>query len=140
MKVSIVSFVGVIMLAGVVVNSSIVLADYIKTRRLRGEEKNEAILNACPRRVRPVMMTMLTTVLGLLPMAIGMGEGSEMMKPMAIAMITGMLISTVVTLLFTPVYYSILDSFSQHFADKHAAKKKKRALQEKEENPRVEDQ
>jgi HAE1 family hydrophobic/amphiphilic exporter-1 len=140
MKISIVSFVGVIMLAGVVVNSSIVLADYIKTRRLRGEEKNEAILNACPRRVRPVMMTMLTTVLGLLPMAIGMGEGSEMMKPMAIAMITGMLISTVVTLLFTPVYYSILDSFSQHFADKRAAKKKKPALRGKEEVPHVEDQ
>lgn len=140
MKISIVSFVGVIMLAGVVVNSSIVLTDYIKTRRLRGEDKNEAILNACPRRVRPVMMTMLTTVLGLLPMAIGMGEGSEMMKPMAIAMITGMLISTVVTLLFTPVYYSILDSFSQHFADKRAAKKKKPALQGKEEIPHVQDQ
>lgn len=139
MKISIVSFVGVIMLAGVVVNSSIVLTDYIKTRRLRGEEKNEAILNACPRRVRPVMMTMLTTVLGLLPMAIGFGEGSEMMKPMAIAMITGMLISTIVTLLFTPVYYSILDSFSQHFADKRAAKKKGPALQRKEEIPRVED-
>jgi len=139
MKISIVSFVGVIMLAGVVVNSSIVLTDYIKTRRLRGEEKNEAILNACPRRVRPVMMTMLTTVLGLLPMAIGLGEGSEMMKPMAIAMITGMLISTIVTLLFTPVYYSILDSLSQRFADKRAAKKKRPALLGKEESPRVED-
>lgn len=139
MKISIVSLVGVIMLAGVVVNSSIVLTDYIKTRRLRGEEKNEAILNACPRRVRPVMMTMLTTVLGLLPMAIGMGEGSEMMKPMAIAMITGMLVSTVVTLLFTPVYYSILDSFSQHFADKRAAKKKGLAHQGKEEIPHVKD-
>ena len=140
MKISIVSFVGVIMLAGVVVNSSIVLVDYIKTRRLRHEEKDEAILNACPRRVRPVMMTMLTTVLGLLPMAIGMGEGSEMMKPMAIAMITGMLISTVVTLLFTPVYYSVLDSFSQNFADKRMAKKGKPALCGKEELPNVEDQ
>ncbi len=139
MKISIISFVSVIMLAGTVVNSAIVLVDYIKTRRLRGEEKNEAILNACPRRVRPVMMTMLTTVLGLLPMAIGMGEGSEMMKPMAIVMITGMLLSTIVTLLFTPVYYSILDSFSQRFADKRAAKKKKPALQGKEETPRVQD-
>lgn len=109
MRISIVAFVGVIMLSGVVVNSSIVLVDYIKIRRSRGEEKNEAILNACPRRVRPVLMTMLTTVLGLIPMAIGLGEGSELMKPMAIVMITGMLISTVVTLLFTPVYYSILD-------------------------------
>ncbi|MET0017623.1 efflux RND transporter permease subunit [Oscillibacter sp.] len=140
MKISIISFVSVIMLAGTVVNSAIVLVDYIKTRRLRGEEKNEAILNACPRRVRPVMMTMLTTVLGLLPMAIGVGEGSEMMKPMAIVMITGMLLSTIVTLLFTPVYYSVLDSLSQRFSDKRAAKKKRPALLGKEEPPRVEDQ
>ena len=142
MKISIVSMVSVIMLAGTVVNSSIVLVDYIKTRRLRHEEKNEAILNACPRRVRPVMMTMLTTVLGLLPMAFGMGEGSEMMKPMAIAMITGMLISTVVTLLFTPVYYSVLDGFSQRSAEKRAAKRAKKlaAKAGKEETVRVEDQ
>ena len=126
MKISIVAFVGVIMLAGTVVNSSIVLVDYINTRRGRGEEKNEAILNACPRRVRPVMMTMLTTVLGLLPMAIGAGEGSEMMKPMAIVMITGMLISTVVTLLFTPVYYSLLDSLSHRFSHRKERKGKLR--------------
>lgn len=125
LKISIVSFVGVIMLAGTVVNSSIVLVDYIKTRRQRGEEKNEAILNACPRRVRPVMMTMLTTVLGLLPMAVGMGEGSEMMKPMAIAMITGMLISTIVTLLFTPVYYSLLDSMSDRKGRKERRRRRK---------------
>jgi HAE1 family hydrophobic/amphiphilic exporter-1 len=140
MKISIVSLVSVIMLAGTVVNSAIVLVDYIKIRRLRGEEKNEAILKACPRRVRPVMMTMLTTVLGLLPMAVGMGEGAEMMKPMAIAMITGMLLSTVVTLLFTPVYYSILDSFRQKFADKRAVKKGKSAPEKKEEVLSVEDQ
>lgn len=125
MKISIVAFVGVIMLAGVVVNSAIVLVDYIKTRRLRGEDKNQAILNACPRRVRPVLMTVLTTVLGLLPMALGLGEGSELMKPMAIAMITGMLISTVVTLLFTPVYYSLLDSLSARFARRGAGRRKK---------------
>lgn len=109
LKISIIAFVGVIMLAGVVVNSSIVLVDYINIRRGRGEDKETAILNACPRRVRPVMMTMLTTVLGLLPMAIGYGSGSELMRPMAICMITGMLLSTVVTLFFTPVFYSLLD-------------------------------
>lgn len=126
MKISIVAFVGVIMLAGVVVNSSIVLVDYIKTRRLRGEEKNEAILNACPRRVRPVLMTALTTILGLVPMAAGMGEGSELMRPMAICMVTGMVISTVVTLLFTPVYYSVLDSLSEKFARGRAERRKLR--------------
>ena len=109
LKISIIAFVGVIMLAGVVVNSSIVLVDYINIRRSRGEDKETAILNACPRRVRPVMMTMLTTVLGLLPMAIGYGSGAELMRPMAICMMTGMLLSTVVTLFFTPVFYSLLD-------------------------------
>lgn len=111
-KISVVAFIGVIILAGTVVNSAIVLVDYIKTRRSRGEDKNTAILNACPRRVRPVLMTTLTTILGLVPMALGLGDGSEMMVPMAVVMITGMVISTIVTLLFTPVYYSLLDSLS----------------------------
>ena len=110
MKVSLLAFVGVIMLAGVVVNSSIVLVDYIKIRRGRGEDKETAILNACPRRVRPVLMTTLTTILGLLPMVFGTGEGGEIMQPMSLVMITGLVISTAVTLLFTPIYYSLLDS------------------------------
>lgn len=126
MKISIIAFVGVIMLSGVVVNSSIVLVDYIKTRRLRGEEKNEAILNACPRRVRPVLMTALTTILGLVPMAVGTGEGSELMRSMAVVMISGMVISTVVTLLFTPVYYSLLDGMSQNFADRRKKRRESR--------------
>ncbi len=109
-SISIVALIGVIMLAGTVVNSSIVLIDYIQIRRRRGEDKNTAILNACPRRVRPVLMTTLTTILGLLPMQFGGGEGSEMMTPMSTVMITGMVISTIVTLLFTPVYYSLVDS------------------------------
>lgn len=109
-SISIVAFIGVIMLAGTVVNSSIVLIDYIQIRRKRGEPKNDAILNACPRRVRPVLMTTLTTILGLLPMQFSGGEGSEMMVPMSTVMITGMIVSTIVTLLFTPIYYSLVDS------------------------------
>jgi len=116
MKISIISLVGVIMLSGTVVNSSIVLVDYIKIRRQRGEEKNEAILNACPRRVRPVLMTTLTTILGLMPMAVGYGDGAELMQPMAIVMIAGMVISTIVTLFITPVYYSLLDSLGAKFS------------------------
>ena len=112
-KISILAFVGVIMLAGIVVNSSIVLIDYIQIRRKRGEDKNTAILNACPLRVRPVLMTTLTTILGLLPMALGIGEGAEMMIGMATVMITGMVVSTIVTLLFTPVYYSLVDSLTE---------------------------
>lgn len=70
-------------------------------------------MEACPLRVRPIMMTTLTTVLALIPMAVGSGEGNEMLQPMGVVMISGMVISTVVTLLFTPVYYSLLDSLSE---------------------------
>ena len=112
-KITIVGIIGVIMLAGVVVNSCIVLVDYINIRRRTGESREEAILNACPRRVRPVLMTTLTTILGLMPMALGTQEGGEMMAGMAIVMIFGMVISTIVTLFFTPVYYSLLDDLSQ---------------------------
>lgn len=130
--ISMVTFIGVIMLAGTVVNSSIVLVDYIQTRRRRGEDKNTAILNACPRRVRPVLMTALTTILGLMPMAFGMGESSEMMQPMAIVMIFGMLISTVVTLLFTPVYYSVLDSLVEKVKSRSRKKFKKKLRKQKD--------
>ena len=119
-KISMVSLLGVIILAGTVVNSPIVLIDYINTRRRHyGEDKETAILNACPRRVRPVLMTALTTVLGMLPMIFDSGEGSEMMRPMATVMIAGMILSTVVTLVFTPVYYSLIDSLTERFHKKH---------------------
>lgn len=108
--VSMVALLGVIILAGTVVNSSIVLIDYTLQRRQRGEDKNPAILNACPRRVRPVLMTAMTTILGLVPMVCSSGEGSEMMKPMGVVMMTGMVISTIATLFITPVYYSLTDS------------------------------
>jgi len=116
--ISMPAFIGVIMLSGIVVNSSIILVDYINIRRSRGEDKNTAIVNACPLRIRPVLMTTLTTILGLLPMAFGWGEGNELMAPMAIVMITGMIISTIVTLFFTPVYYSILDTVIEKFKRK----------------------
>lgn len=125
-KISMIAFIGVIMLAGTVVNSSIVLIDYTNIRRRRGEDKNTAILNACPRRVRPVLMTTLTTILGLLPMLFSGGEGTEMMRPMAIVMITGMIISTIVTLLFTPVYYSLVDSLSEWSASRRQRRKQRR--------------
>ncbi len=116
-KLSMVALLAVVILAGTVVNSSIVLVDYIQVRRDRGEEKNEAIMNACPRRVRPVLMTALTTILGLVPMLVSQGEGSELMKPMSIVMITGMVVSTVATLFITPVYYSLVDSFVEFMKD-----------------------
>lgn len=110
--ISMVVMLALVMLVGTVVNSSIVLVDYINIRRGRGQEKNAAIMDACPLRIRPILMTSLTTTLALIPMAVGAGEGNEMLQPMGIVMISGMLISTVVTLVFTPVYYSLLDSLS----------------------------
>lgn len=111
-----VALLGVIILAGTVVNSSIVLIDYTLQRRQRGEDKNTAILNACPRRVRPVLMTAMTTILGLVPMVCSSGEGSEMMKPMGVVMMTGMVISTIATLFITPVYYSLTDSVASRLS------------------------
>ena len=113
MDLSMVVLLALIMLVGTVVNSSIVLVDYINIRRERGQEKDEAIMEACPLRVRPIMMTTLTTVLALIPMALGTGEGNEILQPMGVVMISGMMISTIVTLFFTPVYYSLLDSLSE---------------------------
>ena len=107
---SIISLVALIMLAGTVVNNSIILVEYIKIRREMGEPRETAILNACPLRIRPIMMTTLTTILAMVPMVLGIGETNEMMSDMGIVMVSGMAVSTVVTLLFTPVFYSVIDS------------------------------
>lgn len=116
---SMISLVALIMLAGTVVNSSIILVDYIRQRREQGESRVDAILHACPLRVRPVLMTTLTTILALVPMALGLSEGAaEMMSDMSITMISGMVISTIITLLFTPVYYSVIDDLSHIFSRK----------------------
>ncbi|NBI65603.1 efflux RND transporter permease subunit [Pseudoflavonifractor sp. 60] len=116
---SMISLVALIMLAGTVVNASIILVDYIRQRREQGESRVDAILHACPLRVRPVLMTTLTTILALVPMALGMAEGAaEMMSDMSITMISGMVVSTIITLLFTPVYYSVIDNLSHIFSRK----------------------
>lgn len=115
---SIISLVALIMLAGTVVNNSIILVEYIKIRREMGEERQTAILNACPLRIRPIMMTTLTTVLAMVPMAVGIGETNEMMSDMGAVMISGMVISTVVTLVFTPVFYSVIDELGHVFRRK----------------------
>ena len=109
---SIIALVSIIMLAGTVVNSSIILVEYIKIRRGMGESREEAILHACPLRIRPIMMTTLTTVIAMIPMAMGIGGTNEMMSDMGITMISGMSISTVVTLVLTPVFYSVIDDLS----------------------------
>jgi HAE1 family hydrophobic/amphiphilic exporter-1 len=107
--VNVVAMIGVIMLAGIVVNNAIVLVDLINQLRSEGIAKTEAIMEAGRARLRPILMTTLTTALGLLPMAIGFGEGAEVRTPMAITVIGGLLVSTLLTLLVIPVVYSLLD-------------------------------
>ena len=102
-NISVVVFVGLIMLAGIVVNNAIVLIDRINQLRASGLTKTAAIIESAKSRLRPILMTTLTTSLGLLPMAIGMGEGSEIRTPMAITVIYGLLFATLLTLFFIPV-------------------------------------
>ena len=108
-SVSVVVVLGMIMLAGIVVNNAIVLVDYINTLRGRGLAREEAIVAAGEARLRPILMTTATTVLGLAPMALGLGDGAEIRTPMAIAVISGLVTSTVLTLLVVPSVYAVLD-------------------------------
>ncbi|HVS14156.1 MAG TPA: efflux RND transporter permease subunit [Thermoanaerobaculia bacterium] len=112
-NLSIVVFLGMIMLAGIVVNNAIVLVDYVNTLKARGLERTEAIVTAGMARLRPILMTTATTVLGLLPMALGFGEGAEIRTPMALAVIGGLLSSTALTLVVIPVIYLLVDRFQE---------------------------
>ena len=107
--VSIVVLIGAILLAGIVVNNAIILVDYTNQLRREGASKLEALRQAGEVRLRPILMTTATTVLGLLPMALGLGEGSELRSPMALTVIGGLITSTALTLLIIPAVYSLLD-------------------------------
>jgi len=106
------ALIGIIMLAGIVVNNGIVLVDYINILRLEGKDRSEAVTTAGQVRLRPILMTTLTTVLGLLPLAIGIGEGAEMQAPMGIVVIAGLLLSTVLTLVLIPIVYTLVDDIT----------------------------
>ncbi|RUO21922.1 efflux RND transporter permease subunit [Aliidiomarina haloalkalitolerans] len=111
---SVVVFIGLIMLAGIVVNNAIVLIDRINQLRREGIAKLEAIQQAAAQRLRPILMTTLTTVLGLVPLALGIGEGAELSASMAITVISGLLFATLLTLFFIPLVYQLFDR--KHFA------------------------
>lgn len=108
-SISVVVFIGLILLAGIVVNNAIVLIDLINQLRAKGTSKFDAILEGGRSRLRPILMTTLTTTLGLLPMALGIGEGAEVRAPMAITVIGGLTVSTLLTLIVIPVVYSLFD-------------------------------
>ncbi len=110
----IIGFVGIILLVGVVVNNAIVLIDYTNLLRKRGASLQDAILNAGERRFRPVIMTTLTTVFGLLPLALSKAEGAEMWSPLGVAVIGGLSFSTLITLIFVPVLYSFFETRAEH--------------------------
>ncbi|MDD4802559.1 MAG: efflux RND transporter permease subunit [Syntrophomonas sp.] len=118
---SVTAFIGIIMLAGIVVSNAIVYIDYLKKLRAAGMERNPAIIEAGRVRLRPILMTALSTMLAMMPMAIGWGEGAEMSAPLATVVIGGLFASTFVTLLLIPVVYSIFDDWGNKFKKKSAA-------------------
>ncbi|MEZ5461585.1 efflux RND transporter permease subunit [Dokdonella sp.] len=107
--ISVVVFIGLIMLAGIVVKNAIVLIDRVNQLREEGHAKREAIILAAESRLRPIAMTTLATLLGFLPLAIGLGEGSEVRSPMAITVIGGLAVSTLLTLIVIPIVYELID-------------------------------
>lgn len=109
------AFIGLLMLVGIVVKNGILLVDYTNVLRRRGVPRNEAVLTAGPTRLRPILMTACAAALGMLPLATGIGKGSEVQAPMATAVIGGLITSTILTLFVVPTVYTIFDDLAQHF-------------------------
>lgn len=111
--IGVTSVIGILVLVGIVVNNGIVLVDYINQQKAEGMSTYEAILLATQDRLRPILMTALTTILGLVPLALGLGEGTEINQPMGIAVIGGLVVSTLLTLYIVPIVYSLIDKESR---------------------------
>jgi hydrophobic/amphiphilic exporter-1 (mainly G- bacteria), HAE1 family len=116
-SLDIVALIGMVMLAGIVVNNAIVLIDAVNQLRREGMARTEALIQAGLTRMRPILMTTSTTVLGLLPMALGLGEGAELRAPLAITVIGGLSVSTVLTLVVVPVVYALFDRTKEPVAE-----------------------
>ena len=111
LTMNIVSMVGIVMLVGLVSKNAILLVDYTNTLRAGGLSRNEALQRAGPVRLRPILMTTIATVCGMFPVALQIGRASEMRSPMAVVVIGGLLLSTLLTLLVIPVMYTFFDDF-----------------------------
>ena len=109
------AYVGVLMLVGIVVKNGILLVDYTNQLRGRGEGRDEAILNASPTRLRPILMTSLCAILGMLPLALGLGNSSKLQAPLATAVVGGLLTSTALTLFVVPIVYTFFDDLARRF-------------------------
>ncbi len=112
---NIMAVIGIIMLAGIAVNNSIILVDRINQLIRDGMDRRDAILQAGQQRIRPIIMTSLTTILALLPLTIGFGESASLRSPMALAVIGGLTTSTLMTLVVIPCVYDVLDRFKDLF-------------------------
>ena len=110
---NVVAFIGAIMLVGIVVNNAILLIDFINQARRSGMPRLEAVVQSGKVRLRPILMTTLTTALGMLPLALGIGEGSELEAPLAVVVSAGLLSSTFLTLVLVPTVYVIIDDIAE---------------------------
>ncbi|MFC1650201.1 efflux RND transporter permease subunit [Candidatus Latescibacterota bacterium] len=120
-SLNIMAYIGIIMLVGIAVNDAIILVDMIIQLKNEGMPKFEAIIQAGQRRIRPIIMTSLTTILALLPLTFGFGKGAALRSPMALAVIGGLITSTLLTLVVIPCVYSVMDSFGQKVISKFRA-------------------
>jgi HAE1 family hydrophobic/amphiphilic exporter-1 len=119
---NVVAFIGMIVLAGIVVKNAIVLIDLVNQLRAQGMERTQAIVEAGRLRLRPIILTAMTAIIGVAPMALGIGEGAEVRQPMAITIIGGLSVSTLLTLVVIPVVYTLFDRRpSAAPASEHAA-------------------
>lgn len=115
--VNVMVMIGMILLAGVVVNNAIVLIDFIQLTIERGSNRTEAVLESCRTRLRPILMTTMTTVLGMLPLSLGIGEGSEVYRGMAITVMCGLTFSTLLTLVVIPILFTLVEDFIEKVAN-----------------------
>lgn len=131
-SLNIISMIGIIMLIGLVTKNAILLVDYTNTLRHKGLERNPAILEAGPTRLRPILMTTFAMIFGMLPTALKLGRGSEMRAPMAIAVIGGLIISTMLTLVVIPVMYTLMDDLVNWVSRKKQQRRERRAARQAE--------
>jgi HAE1 family hydrophobic/amphiphilic exporter-1 len=116
-SLNIYSMIGLLLLMGIVKKNSILLVDFTNERRLRGDDVRTALLHACPMRLRPILMTSVATIVGAIPAAMALGPGAETTRPMAVVVIGGVLLSTVLTLVVVPCAYSLLARWESHKHD-----------------------
>jgi HAE1 family hydrophobic/amphiphilic exporter-1 len=128
MELSIYAFVGIIMLIGLVKKNAIMMIDFaLNTQREHNKSPRDAILEACVVRFRPIMMTTMAALMGTLPIALGVGAGSESRRPLGVAVVGGLAFSQLITLYITPVVYTYLDAFQQRLQARSAARAARRA-------------